>query len=513
MHERAPINLFLKKIRFDGFLENHLPSIRENWLTVQVPVKYLHLDDFTATIIHEDAFNVDQFENLNELVIQSRITKIDNMAFNGLKNLKKLTLRGIEMEEFEQNTLEPLETLQWFTMENCMYSENSKVLSVNNLFGIYLPHLTRVKIMDCNLGKTINQLTFQGLKGINEIILVSDRIEEIGEESFDVAFTSLTHLNLAKNRLRSLPRDIFDIRKGLTTTIKLDSNLWHCGCSLEGLRKFILHSFNDDVKKTVCKTPIEYAGQRIYDLPSLCIDEIKPTPSSFFTEIMIPDDRNSWAHSLELQRELSNDSTVIHCGAINVKKYVTLKKSTKIRFPLICIKNGNLVLYTAHLSKDFFYFGYEQSFKKILKCVGNSMGDKVRKIQIAMSPNQMYRLCRIKRKHNSITPLECIPYFTNYDADRLDAWIKMKYKGTFVWIFIFTGILMPFIGILISTLLAKLFPKFIRGNTLLTKQTLSPIPKQHAAFERFRSIRFVAIFFFIEKRIIFSLINRFQLCF
>lgn len=352
LRERPSVNLFLKKIQFDGPSKNY-SYMQKGWLTVIVFVKFLHLDNLTVSTIRKDAFNAKQFVNLNELVIQSHITCIEEFAFMGLENLKKLTLRGIEIISFAPKTLGPLGTLQWLTIESCVYSENSKMLSLKNLLGILsLYTITRVKIIDCNV-QIIDRSSFHGLTGINELMLVNDQIENIRQESFDIVFVTLTYLNLVGNRLRTLPSDLFNIEQSLMATIKLDSNLWHCDCDLESLRQFILNSFNEDVKQAICRTPFEYAGRRIYDLPSLCNDQSTPSPPSpspFPTEIIIPDDQDyELVHSHEPKHEHSNDSTIIHCGAINVNKYVTLGKLTKIQFPSIRIKNGNLVLYTAHL--------------------------------------------------------------------------------------------------------------------------------------------------------------------
>lgn len=482
---RPSINLFLKKIDFGGVTtEDFMPNIRKNWLTVQVTVKYLHLDDLVANAIQTDAFNSLQFVYLDELVIQSRIQYFFDGAFKGLNHLKRLTLRHIQVySSFHALTFVPLKTLEWFTMENCF--EPVQQLSVDSLFAINHPHLMQIKIMECNLGRTITDKTFTGLANINELMLTCDQIEQIGPKSFDVALERLKCLNLTGNRLKTLPDNIFYEPQGFAISIVLDDNPWHCDCLMENLRKFIQNSNDDDLKGVTCETPIEWHGQSIFDLPSLCIE----TPSlSVQTEFLSAESPNlsPLTTNIITPTEIKlatvtaannlNNFTFIQCGAINVKKNVKLSKPKMNQFPSIRMNDGKLLLYTARIAQEFFYFAYDQSDKTISKCLGNSEGNKVRKMKIDLQPHRMYRLCRVIRRHNLITPLECIPFFTEHDDTNLNAWVMIEHKAIFIWVLTLIVALMPFIGISIAILMAKIFPKSIRGRRGRSKQALSPIP-------------------------------------
>lgn len=460
-----------------------------DWFTVVVDVKCLTMFDLNAYKIEKDAFNAKQFIDLNDLEIWSRITEFEDGVFIGLGNLKRLTLRGIQVNKFNSKALEPLITLEHFTMENCINLESAPNFAVDNLFGtIAMPRMKRVKVTKCNLKKTITDSTFSGLTEINELLLMDNEIECIGPRSFDIVFNKLEFLSLAANKLKSLPVSIFEKARGHMVSIKLDENNWHCDCDLEDLRKYMQYSESKDLKEAICMTPTKYAGQKIFKLPSLCFE--MPLPEPVQTSIVFPDDEenNNDGENEIPQIDEPGQFALIHCGPINGKKNVKLQQSDKIRLPTIRVNHGKLIICTAHLSKDFYYFGYEQNMKMILMCLGNSRGDKVRKIEIDLHPYRMYRLCRLKRKHNSITPMECIPYFTGSDENNFDVWITEKYKAAFISIIMVIAVIMPFLGILVSVILAKVFPKFIRGKTSLKKQAPSPDPKPLSGMDRFRFV-------------------------
>lgn len=436
--------------------------MEQNWLTANVRVKFLRLENLVVNIIRKDAFNAPHFKILSELVIWSRISSFHNGAFNGLENLKKLILKSIEVIKFNPELLAPLQIIEWFTMENSIDFE-----SFDNLFGtVKLNHLKYVKIVDCNLRKMINKLTFIGLTNINEFYLLNDRIEKIGSHSFDAIFIHLKVLSLTGNNLKCLPENIFSVTQGNLVSIKLHRNelrlQLHCDCDLEPLRIFIQSSIDVDSKNVRCLTPYKCSGEKIDDFSSLCF-ESEAIASATIINPFDQDDSFNVTDS-EPQNDSSGQFSMIHCESksVSIKATIKLTNSLEIHFHSIRMKKGKLVLNTAHISKNVFYFVYEQYEKKILKCIGNLTGDKFTKIRMDLNPNQMYRLCGIKRTHHLINPFECMPFFSDYNESNLDTWITIKYKTASIAFCIFLAIFMLFNGMLIAFFWPNHFERFIK---------------------------------------------------
>ena len=129
-----------------------------------------------------------------------------------------------------------------------------------------------------------------------------NRIEVIGDRSFDTVFPTLNQLSLAMNDLKTLPADIFSMAK-LKTIIDIDENPWHCDCKLENLRIFLLRSENIFLPSIVCSSPKKYAGQKLIAVTSLCIDYSLPTKTPTEAECaaendaqLIPDDEEHTPH-------------------------------------------------------------------------------------------------------------------------------------------------------------------------------------------------------------------------
>lgn len=103
----------------------------KNWLNITVSVIKLNLDNLALFQIEKDAFDTIQFEKLSELKIRSFIKFIFNGAFNGLNNLKTLILIDTQLTGFLPKLLEPLQSLEYFSLQKCMPKE----ISIDNLFG------------------------------------------------------------------------------------------------------------------------------------------------------------------------------------------------------------------------------------------------------------------------------------------------------------------------------------------------------------------------------------------
>lgn len=237
----------------------------KNWYTVEANVFELTLNNAKLEQIQVDAFNTWQFKSMVSLTINSQIHYIYDGALNGLNNLKRLVLSNTIISKFLPDTMAPLRSLETFNLLECLQKSE---ISIDNLFGVIeLPTLSYVTVSGCNL-TVITEKTFSGLKNVKNLTLTRNNIERIGERSFDAILRTLKDLNLARNELKSLPKNIFNQTK---INVDLRNNPWHCDCeNFDTLRK--IRYFADEVR---CKTPPQFAEEKISYLPLLCTSRPK----------------------------------------------------------------------------------------------------------------------------------------------------------------------------------------------------------------------------------------------
>lgn len=224
--------------------------------------------------INDDAFNTSHFAPLQKIIISDApISLLSKGAFNGLKNLHRMSFNRVNFKMFETNILASTPNLKKFKMENC----GKQQINADNLFGMVSMHyLGIVEIIKCNLGDTITENTFLGLSNVSELRLLSDEITIIGPKSFDVPLRNLKILQLNINKLKMLPNGIFAERKMSKISIELHRNEWHCDCDLDYLQKVIRSKSNTVLKNSVvCSSPSRCEG-----LPSRgCLDRCEPITS------------------------------------------------------------------------------------------------------------------------------------------------------------------------------------------------------------------------------------------
>lgn len=338
-NHRPPMHLIMKEIKFLGTVH----VMVQNWLTVSEPLQSLVVINSVAWV-QNDAFKSHHFENLKDLTFQMRIQYFHDGAFNGLGNLKTLTVKETGILTFPPRILTPLRSLEEFTMEKCIKRD----LSVNNLFGMAnLPNVRKVDISNCVLATTITEHTFTGLKNVTDLILAGNQINRIGQRSFDAILPSLENLNLMKNDLRRLPKFIFAKALQSQVKINLQQNYWHCNCDLDDLRQFVqLAPQHFEGSKIMCLTPKIYLHRQLHVLPSLCSnnttstkqhapistptekDKMNVNKISQHTAISIPIEKekinfNKIPHEVALQ---GAETMEIHNSIVNLTVFVQIPK-------------------------------------------------------------------------------------------------------------------------------------------------------------------------------------------
>lgn len=289
----------MKNIRF-------ATPLSKNWLNIKKSVIKLNLDSLALSQIEKDAFDTIQFEILTDLTIRSCIKYIFYGAFNGLNNLKNLTMIDMQLTGFPPKLLEPLQSLEWFSMQKCIQKE----ISIDNLFGtVNLHTVKKVEILNCNLGSTITEKTFSGLTNVNELILDGNGIYKIGPQSFDIVLKTLRNLSLTTNQLKSLPNYIFKNSIKSHIKISIQRNPWRCDCKLEYLRQFIQYKNNIDKDQIICRAPKIYAEKRLGLVSSLCSNSPSNASTVFASSAHIDTGTN---HNKSTKNSTMNLNLIIH---------------------------------------------------------------------------------------------------------------------------------------------------------------------------------------------------------
>lgn len=400
---------------FDGEM------ISKGWFQTNVPLKYLELKHLKITKIAKNAFDCYQFENLKFLYLNKvPIVMLSSDIFNGLANLKSLSLEHTKLLTFSKIVLAPIRNLMEFKMSFCISDE----ISLDNLFGsVEMPQLERIEISNCNLSSTITETTFMGLRNIKTLILNTNIIDKIGAGSFNMIYKTLDKLDLQRNRIKIIPEGLFETKENVK--IIANYNSWHCGCEMEHFRLFLKKTTKlVDPECFKCATPTKVYQTLIIDLPHLCND----SSTAVF--------QSQQCETIELNRIWTNQSDE--------------------EIPLAYTENGQLFIDFKYVSRQFDVLAVGES-GEVSKCKANLKKDTtIIRFRQQSTMNGIRGLCVI---NDSATLLKCIGFSS------IEAWIMMDQRSILIPIAILCAIFASIIGILIAVLLAKLFPRLIRGQT------------------------------------------------
>lgn len=568
-------------------------ELKKNWLKVDLQPTKLVIQKTNLVKISKDAFNSEHFTSLLVLRLwDSPISEVSDGAFNGLKNLKKLSFNDNKLHKFEGIVLAGTPNLEFFTMRKC----GGPKLYVDNIFGsVPMHHLKHVIIEHCNLGDTITKNTFSGLHNIFELELMSSEITKIGPQSFDIALESLSSLRLRLNKLKSIPADLFIARKEENIIIDLFGNPWHCDCQLEGLRNLILADVVEN--KILCESPSEFTDHLLGQCPPLCETKSKEQPT--LPPIRIPsgdelieypkiqedsiqspemiqlnkythkyddnledgyesDSENEDGHeevrkpknkinrksgknrqtengeeqnkknsqyekwqenkgynsdefqdeeekdpanvseynyeydSLygdeydderkghrvdepknELEEEHDHDRVILQC--VEPTKIKVALKIPQMGMISIRVADENLYLTAENLTENNLLIGFRYNTRpdSAVKCLGSFEGrNDHAEIEFNLKPNKIYQFCRMKRDFSVTELLDCIMYHSNGETEDFDAWWFTDSKPAVIGGGIGLAVFVFLFGILMSKILARIFPRRIRGTRIVEKENI-----------------------------------------
>lgn len=186
--------------------------------------------------------------------------------------------------------------------------------------------------------------------------------------------------------------------------------------------------------------------------------------------------------------------TIIRKNADQLKQTVHLTKPLdQMAYP-VRNKNGKLIIDSKYFPKHFFLIEFQDtssnSNKMAKSCWKNENIYEVKKVIIKyeLQSNQMHQYCWIENGTNLTAPLHCMPYYSFASEDEIDVWLTNEHKPIMITISVLSAIFAPLIGILFTCILAKVFPKCIRGRRPVQQTATYLTPKE---IETVEHIRFV----------------------
>lgn len=470
--------------------------------------------------IKDDAFSTPAFSQLEYLkILEIPIEVLKPEIFNGLKKLRLLILRGLNLKSIHKDVLAPMLNLEVFFLSRC---GPFKVLT-DNFFGYTkMHHLYDIRIFDCVLKDTITENTFASIPSVSFLMLDSNSIDKIGPKSFDAVLKTLKNLQLPRNRLTTIPQDLF--KSDREVLIDLTSNPLHCDCTqMENLRQFAQTTRIVNFFGFVCSTPEKYSGHDLMKSASFCDDttndfstttfDLKDESEDTIEEILFPstelnfestastvavDFSNTLSPSkIPFPEKIPKKKIYAACEnsvSTQVKKLIEITKPSHKVDLIIRIEKEELHIDSALLSDDFKLIelnhiqsdeSNEMVFNQEKACTAYFKCDKIKsmKFKRKLERNILYRFCWMQKESDTIFPLDCVTFHLGSneegalhlesDGNNLDAWVMKSDKPILITVWSLLAIFGPVFGILIAVVLAKLFPRMIRGPKPDLKRSVS----------------------------------------
>ncbi|XP_061431384.1 LOW QUALITY PROTEIN: immunoglobulin superfamily member 10-like [Lethenteron reissneri] len=209
------------------------------------------------------------------------LTALDEGSFADLAKLEILMLHGNEMRFLPDGVFGQLRALQVLK------------LSYNKLRSLRRPALRGLRSLerlhlDRNLLERLDPDAFVGLTSLRLLQLEGNQLRSLHADAFATAFvargavvSTLAHLSLADNRLRSLPPSLLTSMPALES-LTLQGNPWACDCALRPLREWAAGNAADVLKCTAveggsrdgdsrcprCASPARYKGRHLLSIPA-----------------------------------------------------------------------------------------------------------------------------------------------------------------------------------------------------------------------------------------------------
>lgn len=379
------------------------------------------------------------FEALEELMITDSLVKIYDSGWldniNG--TIKSLVLTGTGEE---------------------------KPLMIEKLTGgtaRFLSNVEYVKI-EYNLMNFIDYRSFTAIPNVRELDLSNCSITVIGNFSFETLGAKLQLLNLERNRLKTLPDNIFGnfyLSSGPTLQpneqlvetnliIRLGDNLWHCDCSMDHLKDLLIANTNFD-GDILCTTPEVIVNYPIRETEFCPLPMTTVTTTESSTVPIDDDDGNGDEKECSSYNDFQSKVKIsiqpqmqrIRLNGTATGVAVMLDNPSKdlilIWFEAEKFTNASLVYYQQSNASNCFINLFNPIFINDLE------------------EHTSYTFCLMNISQQTVSPFDCISHYNGKVETSMAVWLYDSYKPLTVSLIVIACIANIVVGVIIGATFLK----------------------------------------------------------
>ncbi|XP_051498534.1 leucine-rich repeat-containing protein 70 isoform X2 [Apus apus] len=251
----VPRGLFsdLLSVRYLTLQGNRLSILGSGTFLGMISLQTLNLANNKISRISDSAFH--HLDNLAYLFLEgNNLTLVPSNAIRRLKNLERLSLSHNPIGSIHPFAFKGLNKLRYLSLKNVKL----KFIAVNGFFG--LENLSQL-ILSYNDLENINSSTFTLLNNLKYLQLDRNKINSIGDGTFEKMGQSLKVLSLAFNNITELQPEILKPLVSLTH-LQVNYNPWNCSCKMLGLLNWLASSHISI--KVHCQNPQSMRGRPLH---------------------------------------------------------------------------------------------------------------------------------------------------------------------------------------------------------------------------------------------------------
>lgn len=294
--------------------------------------------------------------------------------------------------------------------------EYHRSFSIQRMLGDRSATLTNLEYVNVKYNLSIiNSQSFTAIPYVRILDLSGCYISAIEADSFDNLNKTLLTLNLANNRLVTLPDGIFMtlnlipiiadelfVNSETTLTIYLSDNPWHCGCKLI-FTKDLFNQYSNFQGDFSCKSPPE-----IENYP---IKESDFCPCPITTTTSIPTETTETYSDNYLEKECFSFDHI-------AENYTVLIQSQMKEMELSVTADEDVLVVIESMGENLalIWFGSDTLRGASLYYVQSSNIDCISSLRkeiviTNLDKAKVYTFCLINITHTTVTPLDCISYY------------------------------------------------------------------------------------------------------
>ncbi|KAJ6642141.1 Transposable element Hobo transposase [Pseudolycoriella hygida] len=442
-------------------------KFRPNWLQANIHLIELEIDGAHFTEFEENIFNSSIFSTVKRLTFTNfRLLNFSEDAipksmFVGLHELQELALTNSALKIYDNGWLDAVnQTIESILVTGSGQEKYFLMEKVTGGSSKILANLQYVKIH--YLLDSIDHRTFTAIPNVRELDLSDCSLSTIGSLSFDKIGSRLQLLNLERNRLTTLPSNIFsnlqlssvtvqpENSEEISLSIRLNDNLWACGCSMEHL-KDLLNTNTNFEGDILCTTPTEIVNYPIKEAvfcPSVVTTTTPPVTTTTLpvTTTTPPTDNND-------DQECSSyddPQSKIKISIQPRQHQIRLSETPESVLVMVDEHSRDLVLMWTKSGKfeneNFEY--YENS--NLSDCIAN-VTDSIRINNLETDTS--YTFCLLNISQPTISPLDCISYINRGEEKQI--WLYTSSKPLVISIIVIVCTVNIIVGMVVGATVLK----------------------------------------------------------